>query len=298
MEEEKSLEEEQIIPSSTPVPATYTLFEEKPYLQLLKEKLEKFDISQYFENIERMLDLEKREIEEQIMDMIINLLIVANEDLKLGIENEIRELSSINDFKAFKTYYNEHIKNKIPHDVLHKRYRAYFIHLMNLYNELQRIHKAINQISHEKERGKRMYEIYKTLIEFLEIYPKHLRMGNLDPFEVKALRYIADTYFTLLSKALVFNNHNLLQKANFIILPLIINIQETSLSKDAFFLRLVHSAPLIPASSFPQISSEEGETSTIAKAEVIKEALKSQNEQDTQEKKESLLRRLIFRIKK
>ena len=283
------LEEQQGV---TQIPSIYTLFEQKPYLQLLQEKAQTQRLKRYYEALESELKLEEERIKNAIMEHLLNLFIIANEELKLGIEEDLNVLTTIDNYEDFKNYVNEKIKPKIDYKLLYERYRHQLNHLTQLYIELYKIKQSLERLEYEKRKGENLANIYNTLIEFLELYPKHLRMGNLDAFEVKAMRYISDTYFVLLSKALVFNDPLALQKANFVVLPFIVNIQETSLSKEAFFLRLVHSAPLIPSSSVSMPVEEPPieQSNSLAKVEVMKEALKS----DKPVKKESLLKKLIM----
>jgi len=247
-EEVENMPEEPIVPQ-TPIPSTYSLFEDKPYLQILREKIKQFrELRESVTTlIEKELEFKKNELEKMIISDLYNLAnsLIVDGYLDKSIINKLKKTSGFDDFR---TAYNEivdELKKKNVLNEVFKKYNGELRYLVDLYVEYNHVVLAINDLQKKKEIYELYEKVYSKFLDMLEIYPKHLRMGVLNEFEVKATRFITDTYFTIFARGLIFDDLKSLQEAFFIIAPYIINIQETSLSKEGFFLRLVASSPLI-----------------------------------------------------
>jgi len=263
-EEIENIPEETLAPQ-TPIPSTYSLFEDKPYLQILREKIKQFrELRESVTTlIEKELEFKKNELEKTITSYLYNLAgsLVADGYLDKSFISKLKKASNFDDFRnVYNEIVNELKKKGVLNEVF-KKYNGELRYLVDLYVEYNHVVLAINDLQKKKEIYELYEKVYSKFLDMLEIYPKHLRMGVLNEFEVKAIRFITDTYFTIFARGLIFDDLKSLQEAFFIIAPYIINIQETSLSKEGFFLRLVASSPLIQ--QMPPIIPEEENTEEL-----------------------------------
>jgi len=245
-----------------PVPAQYILFEDKTYMETLKEL-----INQDIEILDYKID-ELEKMQASILDKMKQLLIELYKIYREDVEKnpltylEEKELSQ----KSFEEL-KETIKkinldrSKIVVSNLEK-INDIINELVVLNNRYSLISLALETLIEEKKRYLNKRRIYEKLYDLLRLYPKHLRLANLSEYELSAIRFVVDAYFSIFATGVVLDNPKDIAIANFVILPLILNIQETSLSREGFFLRLLHHAPLISA---PGPSKEE------IRKEVLKE---------------------------
>ena len=261
-----------------PLHSLYVLFEEEPYISLLKRKLQEFDVDKVQNYLLKQINNSLDEVKDQLKAILVELYEIYKEDIEKDVltENEKLQLLSkdfeelVKELKEIKVSEEDKSKLSIKNREKLNNLMLQFMELYKEYVELSEAKRILEtQIKHVHEYK----ETFEKLLDLLESYPKHLRFGFLDDVELKALRYITDIYFTFFAHGLVLGDVEAFKTANFIILPLIINIQETSLSKNAFFLSLLHRAPLIE----PYVEQ-------ISKSELKGESLKDLYGLDVKEK--------------
>lgn len=251
---------EEEFPTRIPIPITYQLFEDKTYLEILKEKEQELG---RIEGLE-LLSLVQQEIEsKKLRIMRLTLTLLEEAGVLTPLESYKILLKKL-DWDSFWKYLKRSYGGEIERIKLTKKTKKILIEIHRTLFELKNLIDYYKDLSEKIELFKRKGEIIRKLREMLELYPKHLRMGFLDEIETQALRYITDSYFTLFGYSFLSGDLKYMELANFLVLPLIINLQETSLSKQAFFLRLVHGSPVVPQMQVPEeVLKEEEKAKTL-----------------------------------
>jgi len=231
-----------------PISLIYSLFEDKTYLEILKETIEKS--IQMHEELLNWISVQLANVEEKIKYVVLDMYTIYRSEIK-------RDPLTSDQKQELLLLTNEQLKEKlkdfyVTEEDLNKLSGEYRIRFLELENELIRLLNEYRELAYAREKlteelryRESLKEIYKKVLDLLQLYPKHIRLGNLDQLELTAMRYFTDAYLSLLANGLLYGDVEIMEVANLIVLPYILNLQETSLSRDGFFLKLVHNAPLI-----------------------------------------------------
>lgn len=236
--------------SDKPIHSLYILFEEEPYITLLKKKISKFDTESVHSYLLKQINDSLEDTKEELKQILLEIYEIYREDIEKNpiTDKEKARLMSLTFEELIEALKNVRISEEDKKKITlrnSEKLDALLLKFTELYKNYIELSEAKNYLETQVKNLHEYKETFEKLLDLLESYPKHLRFGFLDDQELKALRYITDTYFTFFTQGLILGDVDALKSANFTILPLIINIQETSLSKNAFFLSLLHHAPLV-----------------------------------------------------